>query len=104
MPKFFFDVRHSCGSLDLDDVGIDVASFEAAYVEAHHAAIDMWAEVRREGRKPTYHCFEVRDASNRIVLELPFSEALGINPGSSTRGIRSASQESTIDTDEAGVI
>jgi hypothetical protein len=83
MPKFFFDLRYRGGDLDLDDVGLDLADFEAAYLEAHCAAIEMWAEARSEGRKPTYDYFVIRDVSNRIVLELPFSEAVGIHPGNS---------------------
>ena len=77
MAKFFFDLRHRGGELDLDDVGVDLANFEDAYLAAHRAAIDMWTEARREGVKPTYHCFEVRDGSDRIVVALPFSEAVG---------------------------
>ena len=81
MPRFFFDLWDRVGGLDQDDVGLDLPDFEAAYLEAHCAAIDLWAEARREGQKPTYERFEVRDASNRTVLELPFSEAVGIDPG-----------------------
>ena len=66
------------GDPDADDVGLDLANFEAAYQEAHHAAIDMWAEARRAGRNPSYHCFEVRNARAQLVLELPFSDAIGI--------------------------
>ena len=60
MAKFFFDLRHQGGDLDIDDLGLHLA-------EAHRAAIDLWAEARREGTKPTYYCFEIRDASARIA-------------------------------------
>jgi hypothetical protein len=73
-----------CGSFDLrngnvlerDEFGLDLPDFESAYLEAHRAAIDIWSEARREGGKPAYRCFEIRDSSGRIVTELPFDEAL----------------------------
>ncbi len=81
MPKFFFDVRRGCGALEHDDVGIDLPDFEAAYLAAHRAAIDIWAEARRAGTPLAACCFEVRDADDRIILEMPFREAVGLPIG-----------------------
>ncbi len=78
MPRFFYDFRDERGELDRDDIGVDLADFESAYLEGHRAAIDIWAEQRRNGRKPDVRSVEIRDASDTILLELPFSEALGI--------------------------
>jgi hypothetical protein len=78
MPRFFFDFRDA-GGLEPDEIGIDLPDFETAYLEAHRAAIDIWAEERREGRKPHCGCFEIRDAGGATILKLPFTEALGID-------------------------
>ena len=77
MAHFFFDL-HNGSVLERDEIGIDLPDFESAYLEAHRAAIDMWIEARREGRKPAYRCFEIRDAQDRMVTEIPFSEVLDI--------------------------
>jgi hypothetical protein len=85
MPRFFFDLRLDGDGLEQDDVGIDLPNFETAYLEAHRAAVDIWAEARREGRKIGKCSFEVRDVHNEVVLELPFSEASGVKDVSGPR-------------------
>ncbi len=81
VPRFFFDLRLNGERMERDDVGIDLPDFETAYLEAHRAAVEMWADARRQGNKPTQVGFEVRDALGTLVLELPFTEALGLPPG-----------------------
>ncbi len=76
MPCFYFDYRDGDGRLERDEDGIDFPSLEAAYLDAHLAIIDIWAEARREGRDPRPASFEIRDAHSRGVIELPFAEAL----------------------------
>ncbi|MBV8512669.1 MAG: hypothetical protein JOZ94_24135 [Xanthobacteraceae bacterium] len=80
MPLFFFDLRDEDGALEQDDVGIDLPDFETAYLEAHRTAIDLWAESCRGGCSPGHARFEVRDVLGRVVLDLPFTEALNIRP------------------------
>jgi len=86
MPRFFFDLRDKDGALEQDEVGIDLPDFETAYLEAHRTAIDMWAEACRDGCSPGHARFEVRDVLGRVVLDLPFTEALNIR----ARDVRSA--------------
>jgi hypothetical protein len=80
MPRFFFDLRDKDGALEQDEVGIDLPDFETAYLEAHRTAIDMWAEACRDGCNPGHARFEVRDVLGRLVLDLPFTEALNVRP------------------------
>jgi hypothetical protein len=80
MPRFFFDLRDQHGVLEEDDVSIDLPDFETAYLEAHGTAIDMWAEACRDGCNPSHARFEVRDVLGRVVLDLPFTEALNVRP------------------------
>ena len=61
------------------DDGIEFSSVEAAYLDAYHAGIDMWAEARRQGRDPGFDRFIIKDAQGQVVLELPFVEVLGSN-------------------------
>jgi hypothetical protein len=76
MPLFFFDYFDEDGR-DLDTDGIEFPDIEAAYIDAYHSVIDIWAEARHEGRDLRRHRFEIRDATGNIVMELPFSEVLG---------------------------
>ena len=78
MAQFYFDRRHHDVRLETDKVGIDLPDLEAAYLAAYHAAIDMWAEARHEGRDLRRHRFEIRWAERGLVLELPFTEVLGM--------------------------
>jgi hypothetical protein len=54
---------------------------ETAYLEAFQAATEMWIEALAEVRNPSRERFEIRDASGRVVLELPFSEILQSGKG-----------------------
>jgi hypothetical protein len=65
------------GGCDPDECGIEFPTIDAAYINAYHAAIDLWAEGRHKGRDLSHHRFEIRDAAGNIVLELPFTEVLG---------------------------
>jgi hypothetical protein len=77
MPLFFFDYGDDDDGFEPDESGIEFPNIEATYVDAYHAAIDMWAEAGHGGHDLSRHRFEIRDASGRIILELPFSEVLG---------------------------
>jgi hypothetical protein len=77
MPLFFFDYHDDQGGVGLDELGIDLPDFETAYREAYRAAIDMWAEARREGRDPGGALFVIRNSTGDAVEELPFAEAVG---------------------------
>jgi hypothetical protein len=80
MPLFYFHFGDDDGS-DFDD-GIEFPSIEAAYLGAYHAAIDLWAEARHQGRDLSGERFIIRDAQGQVVLELPLVEVLGSNTAS----------------------
>ena len=76
MPRFFFDYRGDDGRLERDEEGIEFASLEAAYKDAHQAARDMHADACREGKSLADHSFEIRDEAGLTLLVLQFGEAL----------------------------
>jgi hypothetical protein len=76
MPRSFFDYRNSDGQLERDGEGIEFPSLDAAYDDALKAAVDMHADSRRDGTDVTAHSFEIRDDSGRVLIVLPFAEAL----------------------------
>jgi hypothetical protein len=80
MPIFYFDYGDDDGGLDPDTDGSEFPNIEAAYINAYHAAIDMWAEARHQGRDVTRHRLQIRDELGRVLLELPFTEVLGYRP------------------------
>jgi len=73
IPRYFFDHCDERG-FDRDDDGLDLPDFETAYLEAHHAATDMWVEALKERRNPSRERFEIRDTQGNVLLVLPFSE------------------------------
>ena len=67
MPYFFFDFCDDEGR-DEDTDGIEFPNIEAAYLDAYHSVIDIWAEARHEGRDVSRHRFEIRDTTGRQWL------------------------------------
>lgn len=96
MPQFFFHLRGGADGLDLDEIGVNLANAEAAYLEAFQAAQDMAREWLAKGRNPRGCVFEVVTASGELVFELPFSEALdqqaGRRPARLSHTIRTATE------------
>ncbi|WP_338241383.1 DUF6894 family protein [Aurantiacibacter hainanensis] len=68
----FFDGE----SLELDEIGLDLSSAEAAYVEATKGARAMWAELLAQRRDPLLCRFSIEDECGIELFELPFSELL----------------------------
>jgi Domain of unknown function (DUF6894) len=90
MPQFFFDYRDERGNIQHDTDGLDLPDADAAYLEAYRAAIDIWAEARHVGRDPGRGMFEIRNLSGCVVVELPFTEALGFVTMAEPRRVRPA--------------
>lgn len=76
MPMFYFHLRTPRG-LERDEVGIDIASAEAAYLEAARAIPDLAVELLRAGESPSRYTFEVRNEVGQLVWEIGFHEVLG---------------------------
>jgi hypothetical protein len=76
MPRFIFDYRDGQGRLERDDEGVEFPSLHAAYDDAVQAAVDMQTDACCEGQCATDNAFEIRDESGRLMVILPFGEAL----------------------------
>jgi hypothetical protein len=75
MPRFYFHLRGPAGRDD-DDIGLDLAGMEAAYLEAYRAIPALSAELAYEKTCPTRYTFEITDAGGNLLMEVPFSEVL----------------------------
>jgi hypothetical protein len=75
MPRFYFHLV-SPGSYATDEVGGEFADFEAAYLDAHHAALEIAFEMLREHQDPGKLQFEIVDDQGRFLVDLPFSEVM----------------------------
>lgn len=75
MPWFYFHLRGP-KSLERDEVGLELASVEAAYLGAYRAIPGMSADLIHEKANPFHYAFEIADASGRLLMELPFTEFL----------------------------
>lgn len=76
MPVFFFDVC-ARGRLEADEAGVELASAEAAYLEACAAIPGLTAELKRAGDHPGGYRFFVVDEAGRVLFDIPFQEVLG---------------------------
>jgi len=81
MSRFFFDLGSADG-VHADDLGVEFANAEEAYLGACAAAIEISAEVQRQRTDPSFWWFEIRDSERRLVMEVPFREALRPDPAS----------------------
>jgi hypothetical protein len=75
MPTYFFHFFDG-NSRSEDDMGLELASAEAAYLEAFAAARAMWAELLADRRDPTRCAFEIADETGAILYRVGFSEVL----------------------------
>jgi hypothetical protein len=75
MPQFYFNLV-SGGERMTDDLGLELPSVEVAYLEAYRGALDVIHDMLRDRQDPTGYRFEVTDDRGRVLLELPFSEAM----------------------------
>ena len=78
MPVFYVDYCRDDGGLETDEDGLEFPNIEAAYLDAYHSAIEIWAESRHAGRDLSGHQFLIRDENGRVLVELPFAEAVEV--------------------------
>jgi hypothetical protein len=59
-----------------DDVGIEFAHAEAAYLDARASIPEMAKSLQFQGRDPLEASFLICDGRGRLLMELPFTEWL----------------------------
>ena len=79
MPMFFFHLR-APGTFERDEEGLQCPDFETAYLEAYRAIPDLTAEFIRQGRDPMDLAFEITDADDQLLFEMPFTELVRGEP------------------------
>ncbi|MGX5776375.1 DUF6894 family protein [Methylorubrum zatmanii] len=75
MPLFYFHLRTPSG-VEFDEIGLELAGIEAAYLEACRAIPGLCADLIHHQESPTRRSFEITDATGHLLLEVPFSEVL----------------------------
>ncbi|MBV9996655.1 MAG: hypothetical protein JO127_15735 [Caulobacteraceae bacterium] len=75
MGLYFFDLV-SRAERSEDEHGCEFESFEAAYLDAHQAVLEMSSDMLGRREDPMSHRLEIRDRDRRLLAELPFEEAL----------------------------
>jgi hypothetical protein len=75
MPRFHMHIRHVDELLE-DEEGEEFPSLVEARAEAVMAARELMAAAVASGKKPRHSSFEIADESGRIVLVMPFEEAI----------------------------
>lgn len=75
MPWFYFHLRGPKG-LERDEIGLELASVEAAYLGAYRAIPGMSTDLIHEKADPFRYFFEIKDAGGTLLMEVPFTEVL----------------------------
>ncbi|WP_409567152.1 DUF6894 family protein [Methylobacterium sp. E-016] len=81
MPYFYCHLRGPSG-YERDEIGLEFADLDAAYLEVCRAILDMAAELARSGHDPMPYAFEITDADGLLLMDVPFREML-------SKGLRS---------------
>jgi predicted N-acetyltransferase YhbS len=79
MPRYYFHIHRPEGTLE-DDEGSDLPNIDAVREEAITAVREIVAERVRRGDDADGDELRVADDSGRVVLTVPFREAI-ISPG-----------------------
>lgn len=75
MPRYYFDAReHDIIAHDPD--GVELPDLEAARHEAILGARELMSSVIMKGQPPDGRRFIIRDEEGRVVLEVPFADAI----------------------------
>jgi hypothetical protein len=75
MPRFHMHIRHADELIE-DGEGEEFPSLVEARTEAVKAARELMAAQIASGKKPKHSSFEIADESGRVVLVMPFEEAI----------------------------
>lgn len=78
MERYFFNLSE-CGSVSVDEEGVELADLDAVRAFAILAARDLMAGEVRSGRLCLGCSIDIRDAHGRQVLVLPFREAVTVS-------------------------
>ncbi|MCJ2104418.1 hypothetical protein MKK70_03255 [Methylobacterium sp. E-041] len=81
MPYFYCHLRGPSG-YERDEIGLEFADLDAAYLEVCRAILDMAAELARSGHDPMPYAFEITDDDGLLLMDVPFREML-------SKGLRS---------------
>jgi hypothetical protein len=75
--RYYFHLRIG-ETVSPDEIGLEFANLETAYLEAFRAAREMWTELLAERSNPLIRAFEIADEDGQILLTLPFREVLDV--------------------------
>ena len=72
---FYFHLR-TPEKQERDDIGLELAGIEAAYLEACRTVPEMSADLVRQEKNPVRYAFEITDRAGKLLMEVPFTEVL----------------------------
>jgi hypothetical protein len=75
MPRFFFHVVDGIERLE-DPEGLELADEAAAKKMAVQIALEIMAELLRNGETVNGQIFEIADDTGKVILLLPFKAAI----------------------------
>src|SRR5262249_26473574 len=75
MSRFYFHFREN-DDYSVDDQGLEFASAEEAYLNAHEGAVEMWSDLLKQRRDPRQCAIEITNSKGEVLFVLPFNEVL----------------------------
>ncbi len=75
MAHYFLQIRHGARFTE-DPEGADFLNLEAARTEALGVARDLLSSAVLQGHLPLKHSVEIADDTGRVLLTVPFREAV----------------------------
>lgn len=96
MPHFFFHFLTE-SERQLDSLGLELPSIEAACLEAAAAAAGMAGELLASGIDPSQCSFDIEDASGSLLLSIDFAELLRRKRGEEARNSATVDLTATLE-------
>jgi hypothetical protein len=74
--RYFFHLQTD-SAYERDEEGSELEDLNAAYLEAFEAAQQLSIDLIRQNLRPARYRFEICDAKDNVLMNLPFGEVLG---------------------------
>lgn len=83
MPQYFFHIRDD-DVLLVDELGLELSSFDDAVVEARRGVASMLADAALDGDDVLGQVMEITDSAGAVVVAIPFRDVVNAADGASS--------------------
>jgi hypothetical protein len=83
MPQYYFHIR-DYDVLLVDELGLELSSFDDAVVEARRGIASMLADAALDGDDVLAQVMEITDSAGAVVIAIPFRDVVNAADGASS--------------------